>query len=258
MESSNQNAKYTDFNQRHSLEDYYPMTKNKLGKVYVFNQISSYIGGGQPRIGHIKDGKDIEETFQNLKFDVIKYEDLTYKDILEKLSNIAKMDYSEYGCLIFFVLTHGKGSKIFALDVAYYPDVYWKTLDENVTLLDKPKLIFLQSPHDEADYARAIPPRSVPTSYSIPEIPDVLFMYSCFNMFISWRSHVTGSSFIQCICKEIKQHAENTDILTILTFINRSMSLDFTKSLPAADGRRKMCTIVNTLNKVLYFGCKNK
>ncbi|KAK4872505.1 hypothetical protein RN001_014534 [Aquatica leii] len=259
MENKAQNAKSADFN-HHSLEDYYPMTKNKLGKVYVFNQMSSYMGEGQPRVGHIKDCKDIEEVFQNLKFDVVKYEDLTYKEILEKLSNIAKMDYSEYGCLIFFVLTHGKGSKIFAQDIVYYPDVYWNTLNESSTLVHKPKLIFLQSPHDEeAYYVRAKPPRSVPTTYSIPEIPDVLFMYSCFDKFISWRSHVTGSSFIQCIFKEYKQHAENTDLLTILTFINRSMESDFTKSLSlAAVGQKKMCTIVSTLNKVLYFSSKNK
>ncbi|KAK4872526.1 hypothetical protein RN001_014555 [Aquatica leii] len=260
MEGSSENSQSNVFNMHHSLEDYYVMTKNKLGKVYIFNQMTFKISILQPKVGHIKDCNDIEEAFQSLKFDVIKYNDLTYKGILKKLSNIAKMDYSEYGCLIVFVLTHGNDDgKIFAQDIAYYPDVYWNTFNESSTLTHKPKLIFIHSPVDEeTDCVRVEPARSIPTTYSIPEVPDILLMYSCFDTFISWRSFVTGSSFVQSICKEFKQRAENTDLLTLLTFINREMS-DFTGPISqAALGKRKMGLIVSTLNKVLHFGSKNK
>ncbi|KAK4872501.1 hypothetical protein RN001_014530 [Aquatica leii] len=195
-------------------------------------KMPTIVNNPQPRLAHIRDCKDIEEVFHNLHFEVTKYHNLAYKDVLEKLSTIAKMDYSNYGCLIIFVLTRGKDGKIFALDTDYYPDVYWNAFNESSTLMHKPKLIFIQSPYDdeEDDIVRMQPARFVQTMYSVPEVPDVLLMYSCFDMFISWRSNVTGSSFVQCLCKEFKQRAENTDLLTILTYINRAMSVDFAKS----------------------------
>ncbi|KAK4872503.1 hypothetical protein RN001_014532 [Aquatica leii] len=258
MESSSQNVESKIF-KHYAVEDYYPMTKKKLGKVYIFNHMTFKEGTTQIRFAHIRDCKDIEEVFQNLKFDVIKYQNPTYKDVLDKVTTIAEMDYSDYGCLIIFVLTHSKNGKIFAVDTDYYPDVFWNTLNKSSTLMHKPKLILLQCPYDdEDDDVRMQPTGFVPTNYSAPDVPDVLLMYSCFDKFISWRSYVTGSLFIQCLCNEFKQHAENSDVLTILTFLNRTLSLNFEKSRSRDDkDRRNIAIIVSTLDKLLYIGSKN-
>ncbi|KAK4872504.1 hypothetical protein RN001_014533 [Aquatica leii] len=260
MEGTSQNVEPTSFNKHRPLEDYYPMTQKKIGKVYIFNQITFNEGGLQTKYAIIKDCYDIQEVFQSLKFDVKCYSDLSYKDILKKQLKIANANFSNYGCLIIFVLTHGRNGKLCAADTDYYPDVYWNSFNKSSTLIHKPKLIFIQAPSDEADEdLRMQPVRAVPKTYFIPEVPDVLLMYSCFDMFISWRSLVTGSSFIQCLCKEFQERAENTDALTILTFINRAMSLDFAKSLNGTGkGSRNAVITVSTLNKMLYFGSINK
>ncbi|KAK4872497.1 hypothetical protein RN001_014526 [Aquatica leii] len=232
MESGSENFDSTTFDQFDPIKDCYPMSKEKLGNVYIFNHITFDDESLGARYGSMKDCRDLEELFQNLKFDVTVYNDLVYKDILEKLSNIAEMDYSNFDCLVIFVLTHRINGKVCARDTEYYPDVYWKQFSDKLSFMHKPKLIFIQASRgDEADdgvrVTNAV--NTIPTTYPIPAIPDILLMYSCYDGFYSWRSSVTGSSFVQCICKEFNLHQKNTDLLTLLTFVNRRMSIYFIK-----------------------------
>ncbi|KAK4872500.1 hypothetical protein RN001_014529 [Aquatica leii] len=235
------------------------MTKEKLGHVYVFNHTTFINKSLETRYGSTKDCRDIEKVFQELKFDVIIYNDLLYQEILDKLSNIAKMDYSNHDCLIIFVLTHGKKDKLFARDVDYYPDVYWTSFTERSGFMYKPKLIFIQgSRGDEADDSVQLRKTTetetiVPRTYSVPYVPDVLLMFSCYDVYFSWRSGVTGSAFVQCLCKEFESRAKNTDLLTLLTFVNRRLSMHFMRVPNQVVNVRQMATIVSTLNKVLYF-----
>ncbi|KAK4872535.1 hypothetical protein RN001_014564 [Aquatica leii] len=199
MESNSQNLESTNFDQLDPVRDYYSMTKEKLGNVYIFNHVTFDNRTLVPRYASIKDCKDIEEVFQNLKFNVKTYNDLSYKKILKKLTKIAKMDYSRFDCLVIFVLTHGQNGKIYARDVTYYPDIYWKSFSNKPSFMYKPKLIFIQdSRGDETDdetdyyhYIRIPPPvlkeRFTPISYTIPDVPDVLLMYSCYD--VSKRNH---------------------------------------------------------------------
>ncbi|KAK4872531.1 hypothetical protein RN001_014560 [Aquatica leii] len=253
----------SSFDQFDPFRDCYPMTKEKLGNVYIFNHITFDNDTLGIRYGSMKDCKDIEEVFQNLKFDVIIYNDLTYVEILQKLYNIAKKDYSNFDCLVIFVLTHGRNGKLFARDIDYYPDVYWKNFNDRSSFMHKPKLIFIQGPRgDEADdgvrILKTIPTKT-DTTYLIPHIPDVLLMYSCYDGSYSWRCGITGSSFVQCLSKEFKLRAKHDDILTLLTFVNQRISKYFIR-LPdnIRDDKRQIGTIVSTLTRVLYLNPVNK
>ncbi|KAK4872527.1 hypothetical protein RN001_014556 [Aquatica leii] len=260
MEGSSKYSEPNIFNQHHALRNYYPMTKEKLGNVYIFNHTKFDIVSLGERFGSMKDCKDIEEVFQNLKFDVVIYNDLAHTEILKELSEIAAMNHANIDCLVIFVLTHGKNGKIFARDTDYYPDVYWKSFNDCPSLMYKPKLIFIQAPcGDDTDDGVRINPVAhtdgpTPTTYSIPYVPDVLLMYSCYDGFTSWRSPVTGSSFVQCLCKEFKLRAKNADLLTLLTFLNRRMSMDFilVPSKSVSSSKPQIATIVSTLNRVLF------
>ncbi|KAK4872499.1 hypothetical protein RN001_014528 [Aquatica leii] len=242
------------------LKDCYPMNQKKLGKVYIFNHITFDNVSFGARYGTIKDCRDIQETFHNLKFEVVIYNDFTYRKILAVLSNIANVDNSNIDCLVIFVLTHGSKGKIFARDIDYYPDVFWKKFDGNLSLMCKPKLIFIQTSRgDEPDDGiRTTDDVLVPT-YSIPQVPDVLLMYSSYDEFHTWSSSVAGSPFVQCFCKELKLRAENADLLTILTFLNGTMLSHFIRRPKEIySGNRQIGTIVSTLTKVLYFVNVNK
>ncbi|KAK4872536.1 hypothetical protein RN001_014565 [Aquatica leii] len=260
MESNSQNLESTTFDQLDPVRDYYSMTKEKLGNVYIFNHVTFDNKTLGPRYGSIKDCKDIEEVFQNLKFDVKTYNDLPYKKILEELTQIARMDYSSFDCLVIFVLTHGQNGKIFARDIAYYPDIYWKSFSNKPSFMYKPKLIFIQDSRgdetdDETDYVIRIPPpvhkeHFTPISYTIPDVPDVLLMYSCYDEFLSWRSHSTGSSFVQRLCREFKLRAKSNDILTLLTFLNQIMSVDTYMARNKINNEKRLSTIVSTLTRL--------
>ncbi|KAF5298507.1 hypothetical protein FQR65_LT00049 [Abscondita terminalis] len=230
------------------------MTKETLKNVYVFNHTKFNDKSLEIRHCSAKDSKDIEETFKNLNFNVTVYNDLDYSEILEKLSDVAKMDYSNIDCVVIFVLTHGRNGKVFAKDVDYYPDVYWKTLSNtNASLFSKPKLFFVQvsrgdESEDEIKLGPTIVEDSAPVTFSIPGVPDVLLLYSCYDGFNTWRSPVTGSWFVQSLCIEIKERARNTDILTLLTCLNQRMLMRQTGALTS----RQIWTTVSTLTKLLY------
>ncbi|KAK4872532.1 hypothetical protein RN001_014561 [Aquatica leii] len=251
----------TTFDQLDSLSDYYPMTKEILGQVYIFNHVSFDNRSLGTRYGSVKDCQDIEEVFHKLKFKVKIYKDLSYKKIVKTLSKIAEKDYSNFDCLVIFVLTHGGKRKIFAKDIDYYPDVYWNSFKDKPTFKNKPKLIFIQDSRgdevdDETHYRIKMPQTVhhaplVPTNYSLPDIPDVLLMYSCYDGFFSWRSCVTGSSFVQYLCYEIYQWSKSLDMLTLLTFLNPKLYVNFEEN--NSDDEKKHVIIISTLTKVLHF-----
>ncbi|KAK4872534.1 hypothetical protein RN001_014563 [Aquatica leii] len=245
MESNSQNLESTTFDQLDPVRDYYSMTKEKLGNVYIFNHVTFDNRTLGARYGSIKDCKDIEEVFQNLKFDVKTYNDLPYKKILEELTQIATMDYSSFDCLVIFVF----------MDKTSF--------NNKPSFMYKPKLIFIQDSRgdetdDETDYGIRIPPPVLnedftPVSYTIPDVPDVLLMYSCYDEYLSWRSHSTGSSFVQRLCRELKLRAESNDILTLLTFLNEILMVDAYMARNIMINEKRLSTIVSTLTRVLYF-----
>ncbi|KAK4872533.1 hypothetical protein RN001_014562 [Aquatica leii] len=247
----------TTSNQLELLKDHYPMNKKILGNVYIFNHVLFDNRSLGARYGNVKDCQDIEEVFHRLKFKVKIYKDLSYKEILETLSKISDMDYSNFDCLVFFILTHGRNGKIFARDIDYYPHIYWNSFNKP-SFMNKPKLIFVQDPRgdeidDETHYGIRIPPSVhneclAPDSYTIPDIPDVLLMHSCHDGLFSWRSLVTGSSFVQHLCREIKLRSKSIDLLTLLTFLNQTLYVTFDIS----NNKKKHATIVSTLTKVFY------
>ena len=85
---------------------------------------------------------------------------------------------------------------------------------------------------------------------------DILVMYSTVEGYYSWRNPDKGGYFIQSLVKQIKLHHRTRDLLTILTFVNREVAIDFTShqpTLPEYSGKKQMCSIVSMLTRLLYF-----
>ena len=85
---------------------------------------------------------------------------------------------------------------------------------------------------------------------------DILVMYSTVEGFYSWRDPGKGGYFIQSLVKQMKLYHKTKDLLTILTFVNREVAVDFTSyepGLPEYCGQKQMCSIVSMLTRLVYF-----
>jgi len=245
--------------------DYYNMGHYKRGKAVIFNhhKFDEYSLGR--RDGTMKDSNDLKDVLENLKFDVSVYTDLKYGAITEVLSTLADSDHSDSDCLVIAVLSHGDTGKIYAKDHQYPPDILWKQFsgDKCLTLAGKPKLFFIQACRGD-DVDDGVKVRSPvqhdaspqASTYTIPVMADILVMYSTYDGFYSWRSPVSGSWFIQCLCTELKKHAKEKDIFSILTFVNRRMAINYQSNVPGVHNmhaKKQIGTIVSTLTRILHF-----
>lgn len=85
---------------------------------------------------------------------------------------------------------------------------------------------------------------------------DILVMYSTYPGYFSFRSVTNGSWFIQCLCEELKKRARTNDLVTILTFVNRRMAINFESYVPKDKNlheKKQIGVIVSTLTRLLYF-----
>lgn len=244
------------------LADYYNMNNPRRGNAIIFSHVV-FDGNLLKREGATKDEKDLGEVLKALKFDVKIYNDLKYGAIYDVISTLSKSDYSNVDCLLIAVMTHGDRGKIYARDHQYPPDFLWRSFsgDNCPSLAGKPKLFFVQACRgDEVDDGARVRVRTQSDGqgnhYTIPVMADILVMYSCYDGYLSWRSVQNGSWFIQSLCEELKLRARDTDLLTLLTFLNRRMAVTYKSVAPDNRGmhaKKQIGTIVSTLTRLLYF-----
>lgn len=74
--------------------------------------------------------------------------------------------------------------------------------------------------------------------------------------YYSWRNPSLGSWFIESLCKELNKNAKRRDLVTILTFVNRRMAIEYQSNVPTVANmhqKKQIGTIVSTLTRMLYF-----
>jgi caspase-like apoptosis-related cysteine protease len=203
----------------------------------VFDEIDVYSHGR--RRGTVRDLEILKKTFSDLGFEIDLQENKTYKQIMDHISQVSRMDeLKDYDCLVVFVLTHGSECEtICAKDGTYYV----KELVEPFTgrnciqLANKPKLFFIQACKG-TKLQRGIRLRVVTDSgqvtvvsktcvmYSIPEISDVLVAYATMEGYAAVRCPATGSPYIQFLCEELGSCGAKEDLLTILIRVHRRVA----------------------------------
>lgn len=84
---------------------------------------------------------------------------------------------------------------------------------------------------------------------------DILVMYATAFGYYAWRSPETGAYFIQSLIQQMQKHAFNEDLLTILTYVNKQVAIEYTsKNDGTTYGNcKQMCCIVSMLTRLLYF-----
>jgi hypothetical protein len=77
--------------------------------------------------------------------------------------------------------------------------------------------------------------------------------------YYSWRNPDTGTWFIQCLCKELQEHASNKDFLKILTGISRRVAVDYesyNSVYPWWHQKKQVPSFNSMLIRDLYFRSK--
>ncbi|XP_062373971.1 caspase 20, apoptosis-related cysteine peptidase [Sardina pilchardus] len=212
----------------------YTMINNPRGLCIIIN--NENFQTLSTRRGSSEDADALRKVFTWLSFEVEYHQDLTkdkMKSAVQEGSQRADGD-----CFVCCVMSHGETNGVFGCDSGVM------TVEEMITpfkgnncprLAGKPKLFFIQacrgrlfqneamiradsSREDNQDLEMDAYPGEM---ISIPAEADFLVSMATVNEYFSFRNNITGSWFIQSLCKQLKEGVlRRDDILTILTYVN--------------------------------------
>ncbi|KAK3911328.1 Caspase-1 [Frankliniella fusca] len=219
---------------------YYNMNHKERGVALIFNHEHFEARLNlKSRSGTEHDCKNLERSLKALGFEPKVYHDLTNVELMNVIDNAANDNHSSRDCLIVAVLSHGEQGILYAKDSVYKPENLWTPFaaDRCPTLAGKPKLFFIQACQgDKLDAGvtmlRATQTDSGSHSYKIPVHSDFLIAYSTIPGYYSWRNTSKGSWFMQALCQELSENGFVLDLLTILTFVNQRVALDYESNTP--------------------------
>ncbi|XP_041474156.1 uncharacterized protein LOC121422962 isoform X2 [Lytechinus variegatus] len=229
----------------------YKMDRLPRGLCIIFNAENFTGTKLEKRVGTEKDVEALRNTFQkNLRFKTLVKNDPTRQTYVDYLQEIARMDHSEYDCFVCVILSHGSKGCVYGTDGRQIQIDALTGLfrGEYVpTLLDKPKLFFIQACQG-TDGQAAIDIRQDAVT-SLPNESDTLLSLSTVPGYSSNRSVSKGTWFITTLCSVINSHYnKHVDLLSMLTMVNYLLST-------AADKEKKkqIGNPSHTLRKQIYF-----
>ncbi|CAG5121219.1 unnamed protein product, partial [Candidula unifasciata] len=222
--------------------------------------------GQQPREGSDVDAERLEERFQDLGFEVRRFDDVTCAKLTSLLYDVASYDHSDHDCFACAVLSHGREGLVYARDGQVTLDMLVLPFkgDRCPSLIGKPKLFFIQAcqtkrqgiyldpPSRQSKPSRSPSPVSPSSSKQhslgsqsltgdddasessgivhmrkIPIEADCLFCYSTVPGYYSWRNNQDGSWFIQALCIVLENYGTKMELLHMLTHVNRIVAYEF-------------------------------
>ncbi|XP_045462090.1 caspase-6-like [Harmonia axyridis] len=238
----------------------YPRNGKEPGLVIIFNQV--HFNNEKTRIGSYKDVNEIVLCFSRLGFNIRSkyiFTDLTKAELFAAINTVLKDDLSEVNCLIVFFLTHGTNkNKLMAKDKTFSATAAWKQFSEHKDLLNKPKMFIFQAckgsnhlkPSDVIKKVLLVPT----TTFTVDSIlPDMVVVFSAVEGSVSFRNSVSGSWFIQELCKNFSAYGRRDDVITLLHRTNKCVSRNYVSEY----GYQQMPVFISTLNKMFYLN-RNK
>ncbi|XP_071563908.1 caspase-1 isoform X1 [Temnothorax nylanderi] len=241
----------------------YNMRHKRRGVALIINHVE--FKNMATRTGSMKDTDDLEVSLGKLGFDVRTCKNPTVKTITTVLQSTATEDHTDADCLIVVAMSHGESGLLHSIDSLYPVDMLWApfTGDRCSSLAGKPKLFFIQACRGvqldkgvkvmhETDSKR--------TTYTIPAYADIMVAYSTYDGFYSWRNPDSGSWFIQALCEELELHGRSRDLLSLMTFVNRRVAIEYQSHVPGSEkfhGKKQIPSIVSMLTRLVYFHDKH-
>uniref|UniRef100_A0A3Q4HIC6 Caspase-8-like n=1 Tax=Neolamprologus brichardi TaxID=32507 RepID=A0A3Q4HIC6_NEOBR len=201
--------------------EYYTLTHNPRGWCVVFNNEIFTGTHLKDRKGTQKDADTLKEVFTHFGFKVKMHDNCTAEQMKKKINDLGRINFTNHDALVVCVLSHGEKGCVFGADGER---VFLKELTDPFTsgrastLAGKPKLFFIQACQGE-EYQKGYYPSSredenqnkgvlqsdasIPDeAVLVPELADFLIGMATVEEFKSFRNTVTGSIYIQELCKQ--------------------------------------------------------
>jgi hypothetical protein len=213
-------------------ETVYEIDYSWPGAVIIFNNKEFTDYNRYPvRNGSEQDVFSLCTLFRGLNYEVVPpYINKTEAKMRKAIYEYATHDYTSYGCLIIFIMSHGDKGKIISSDSEIIGlNEFITPLKGNHTLKSKPKIFFIQAcrginrmtVNDDGPQNNSLS-SSVYSRYHdhenyLPKEVDFLFSYSTLEDYVSLRDPDDGSWYIQMLCKAIREE-ESKEISAILRY----------------------------------------
>ncbi|XP_005874576.1 PREDICTED: caspase-7 [Myotis brandtii] len=264
MKKKNDSGKSNKTTQEQEPTYQYSMNFKKVGKCIIINNKKFDESTGMSvRTGTDKDAGSLFNTFRDLGFDVVVYNNSSCAQMQEVLKNASKEDHSNAACFACVLLSHGEENSIYGtdgkMDIKDLTSLFRG--DRCTTLIGKPKLFFIQAcrgtEFDDGIQADSGPIGDTDASprQKIPVEADFLFAYSTVPGYFSWRNPGYGSWFVQALCATLNEHGRSLDLLQILTRVNYKVARNFESwsNDPQFHEKKQIPCVVSMLTKDLYF-----
>ncbi|XP_028011365.2 caspase-9 [Eptesicus fuscus] len=240
----------------------YVLNADPCGYCLIINNVNFCLKSGlSTRTGSHVDCEKLQSRFRLLHFAVEVESDLTAKQMVQALAELARRDHGALDCCVVVILSHGcQASHLQFPGAVYGTDGSSVSVERIVNIFNgtgcpslggKPKLFFIQacgggqkdhgfevvstSPEDRAPGGNpepdALPFQDHPGSYdqpdavsSLPTPSDIFVSYSTFPGFVSWRDTKSGSWYIETLDGVLEQWAPSEDLQSLLLRVANAVS----------------------------------
>ncbi|XP_047583739.1 caspase-9 isoform X3 [Lutra lutra] len=261
----------------------YALNADPCGHCLIINNVNFCLDSRlTARTGSNIDCEKLRQRFHLLHFMVEVKCDLTAKQMVQALVELARRDHSALDCCVVVILSHGcQASHRQFPGAVYGTDGCPVAIERIVNIFNgagcpslggKPKLFFIQacggerkdhgfevasaSPEDRTlgtdPESDAVPFQEGPGPFdqldavsSLPTPSDIFVSYSTFPGFVSWRDTKSGSWYVETLDGVFEQWAHSEDLQTLLLRVANAVSQKgFYKQIPGC---------FNFLRKKLFF-----
>ncbi|XP_066255947.1 caspase-6-like [Euwallacea similis] len=241
------------------------------GRIIIFNQ---EFGDDSTlkREGSRRDVNEIILCFQRLGFNIFEEDvlvDKTEDEILGKLDSVIEDTESlkKINCLIIFFFTHGDTKNCLYVKggTMNCSDIWVKFLNCPI-LQKKPKMVVFQACKGEnfslVDGKNVTSKNSSELldmdSFSVTQLPNnMLILFSTTEGNMSYRHPVTGTWFIQELCRNFSMYGRRDDVISLITRTMKCVCGNYYLQLENEISAKQMPIFVSTLTKKFYLN-RNK
>lgn len=215
----------------------------------MFHQVDPHYDALSDRGGAPVDQRNLFLTFEFLQYKVEVHENCTSTEMIDLMKEMSSRDHSQYDSFVCCILSHGEEGKVFGADSL---PVELRDITGLIkgtfcrTLIDKPKLFFVQACRGEAEDP-GIKVVSDGNS-SLPVEADFLFGYATPPGNAAYRSRRHGSWFISELCQVFSQDSQVLGLGSMMKKVNRKVSDAYTK-----EGHKQCTEVVDRLRKEVHF-----
>ncbi|XP_076441721.1 caspase-3-like isoform X2 [Babylonia areolata] len=245
--------------------------------VLINNRTFSRDTHRQPRDGSDVDAERLEERFQDLGFEVRRFDDVARAKMATLMYDAAQ-DHADADCFGCAILSHGEEGYVYGTDGRVSLEVLTLPFkgERCPSLVGKPKLFFVQAcrstrPSDHvaevSDSQLSLLPEedildgaTCINTRRIPVEADFLFAYSTVPGCFSWRNNQEGSWFIQALCIVLENYGTKMELLHMLTHVNRIVAYEFASCSDKefTEPMKQMPCLVSMLTRYVHFRPKKQ